>query len=147
MTPKNILIPTDFGLGAEHALDYACSLAAKLGATIHLVNALGAMLPELPVAVTGSTIEKITERHHAELAKLAEPRRILATIGQLLIKPGDARDAILEAIDEVHADLVVMGTHGRRGVGRLVLGSVAEDIARRAPCPVLLVRANKVGAP
>src|SRR5690348_1313749 len=52
MTPTNILVPTDFSECAERALDYACALAAKLGAKVHVVNAIGATLPELPVALS-----------------------------------------------------------------------------------------------
>ena len=52
MIPANILVPIDFSACAEHALDYACDLAAKLGARIHVINAIGATLPELSVALT-----------------------------------------------------------------------------------------------
>lgn len=60
--------------------------------------------------------------------------------GPAIVETGEARDGILKAAKEVSADLIVIGSHGRRGVKRLVLGSVAEDIVRRAPCPVLVVR-------
>ena len=53
---------------------------------------------------------------------------------------GDARDVICQTAKEVHADLIVMGTHGRRGVTRALLGSVTENVVRQAPCPVLTVR-------
>jgi nucleotide-binding universal stress UspA family protein len=59
-----------------------------------------------------------------------------------MLRKGDARTAILAFAEELHPDLIVMGTHGRRGVSRLVLGSVAESVARTAPCPVLLVRSG-----
>jgi nucleotide-binding universal stress UspA family protein len=143
MTPQNILVPTDFSEGADHALDYACDLAAKLGATIHVVNALGAALPELNVAMTESMIEKLLGGHHAALEKLAEPRRARAKFGTLLVRAGDARDAILATARDVGADLIVMGTHGRRGFSRLMLGSVTEGVVRRAECPVLAVRPLK----
>jgi len=138
--PTNILVPIDFTDGTEAALDYACALASKLGATVHLVNALGAPLPDVPGELSGTRIDDITESHQVELARLANERRAVAPIGQLQVRPGNPPDAIVEAIDEVHADLVVMGTHARRGVKRIVLGSVAEEVTRRAGCPVLLVR-------
>ena len=79
----------------------------------------------------------------AELEKLAGARSALAKFGRLIVLPGDARDAILQVADEIHADMIVMGTHGRRGISHLVLGSVAEEIVRRATCPVVTVRQEK----
>lgn len=143
MTPSNILVPTDFSDCAEHALDYASALGAKLGATVHLMNALGAALPELSVALTDAMIRNLERVHQERLDQLADPRRSQVAIGSTIVKSGDARDAIIEAAQELDADLIVIGTHGRRGVSRLVLGSVAEDVMRRAPCPVLLVRMTK----
>lgn len=140
MKPERLLVPIDFSSYAEHALDYACALAQQLDATVHLVNALGGMLPEIPPAVSGTRLDEMIDRHHTELARLADARRTIAKIGSVRVKEGDPRDVIFAAIDELDVDLVVMATHGRRGIGRLVIGSVAEDIARRARCPVLLVR-------
>jgi universal stress protein A len=141
--PHNILVPIDFSERTEHALDYACMLAEKLGATVHLVHAIGAALPELSVALTEEMLETLRRDATAGLEKLAEPRRPRVAFGQLLIHPGDPRDAILEAAESLRPDLIVIGSHGRRGVSRALLGSVAEDVVRRAPCPVLVVRAPK----
>ncbi len=142
MLPRNILVPIDFSTGAERALDYACELAAKTGATIHLVNGIGAALPELSVALTDQMIATLREGSRAALEKLVAARPN-STFGRLIVVPGDARDAILETAITLPADLIVMGTHGRRGISRLVLGSVAEYIVRHAPCPVLSVRGDK----
>jgi nucleotide-binding universal stress UspA family protein len=147
MTPKNILVPLDFSACSEQALDYACALGAKLGATIHIVNALGAQLPELNVALTETMIHDLISGHETALQKLADPRRPLVHVGKVLVKSGDARDAILETARELDADLIVMGTHGRRGITRFVVGSVTEDVVRRAPCPVLAVRPKSKGQP
>jgi universal stress protein A len=140
MLPQNLLVPIDFSACAERALDYACTLAGKLGAKVHLVNAIGALLPELSIALTDQMITSMRQGNAVALDKLVEPRRAIATFGQVLVSDGDARDAILRAAESVHADLIVIGTHGRRGLSRVLLGSVAEDILRRAPCPVLAVR-------
>jgi nucleotide-binding universal stress UspA family protein len=140
MIPTNILVPIDFSPCAEHALDYACDLAAKLGARVHVINAIGATLPELSVALTDQMISSIRHNNAAVLAKLLEPRRKVAAFGEVAVVDNDARDAILQAARAVHADLIVIGTHGRRGLSRVLLGSVAEDVVRRAPCPVLTVR-------
>ena len=144
MTPKRLLVPIDFSTAAEHALDYACALAAPLGATVHVVNAIGAVLPELSVALSEHMLATLRTEHAAALQKLVDPRRALATFGEVLVEPGDARDAIVAVAKRLDADLIVIGTHGRRGFSRFMLGSVAEDVLRRAPCPVLAVRKGDV---
>ena len=142
MTAMNILVPTDFSVCAERALDYACPLAGKLGATIHVINAIGAVLPEMSVAMTDQMIETIRHNNAAALDKLVAPRRALAKFGSVQVLEGDARDTILRIAKALPADLIVIGTHGRRGIRRALLGSVAEDVLRRAPCPVLTVRSE-----
>lgn len=146
MLPKNILVPTDLSEGAEHALDYACELAAKLEATVHLVHviaipALG--IPELGVAVTSTMIDQLIGENQNAIDALADARRSKATIGEVLLKTGDPRDTIDHTAKELGVDLIVMGTHGRRGFSRALLGSVAETVVRSAPCPVLTVRNPK----
>ncbi len=140
MMARTVLVPLDFSECSLRALDYACSLSEKLGATVHVVTALGAGLPELSLALTDSVIESMRTRAQEQLAKVMKAREGLAKLGRGIVEIGDARDGILHAAVETGADLIVIGSHGRRGVTRLVLGSVAEDIVRRAPCPVLVVR-------
>lgn len=143
MLPKTILVPTDLGEGAEEALDYACELASKLGATIHVLNVIGipAMgVPELGVAITSSVIDSVITENQAALDKLVAARCKHATFGQALLRTGDARDIINQTAKEIGADLIVMSTHGRRGLSRMLIGSVAESVVRTAPCPVLAVR-------
>jgi len=145
MLPKHILVPTDLSEGAEEALDYACELAAQFGATIHLLNvisipALG--VPELGVAMASSVIDSLIQDNKTALDALAQRKCAKATIGQQLLRTGDARDVIINAAKELGVDLIVMGTHGRRGVSRALLGSVTETVVRSAPCPVLTVRAH-----
>ena len=145
MLPKNILVPTDLSVHAEDALEYACELAQKLDATIHLVNVIGIPalgVPELGVAVTSTMIDSMVSENQQALDALVARCRPGVSIGQVLMKTGDARDMIDEAAKEVSADLIVMGTHGRRGVSRALLGSIAESVVRSAPCPVLTIRSN-----
>lgn len=150
MLPKNILVPSDLSVHAEEALDYACELANRLGATVHLVNVIGipAMgVPELGLALTTTMIDSLVSDNHRALTALAERRSGQATFGQILMKTGDARDMIDQAALDVDADLIVMGTHGRRGVSRALLGSVAETVVRTAPCPVLTIRSREKKEP
>jgi nucleotide-binding universal stress UspA family protein len=145
MLPKNILVPTDLSLHAEAAFDYACELAAKLDATVHLVNVIGIPalgVPELGVAVTSTMIDSMIADNQQALDALAARHRGDTRIGQILMKTGDARDMIDQAAKELGADLIVMGTHGRRGFSRALLGSVAETVVRTAPCPVLTIRSR-----
>ena len=143
MLPKEILVPTDLSEGAETALDYACELAAPLGARVHLLHVIGIPVlgvPELGVALTSTVIDTLIQDNQAALDKIAQSKAATTTIGQVLLKTGDARDVINQTAKELQVDLIVMGTHGRRGVSRALLGSVTETVVRSAPCPVLAVR-------
>jgi nucleotide-binding universal stress UspA family protein len=145
MLPKLILVPTDFSANAEQALDYACALAATLGATIRLVHAVPMPPSTLQAALSEEVLVQLVREHHEALEKLAAPRRALAGFGEASVETGDPRDTIVRVAKELGAELIVMGTHGRRGLSRVVMGSVAEDVIRHAPCPVLTVR-SKQGA-
>lgn len=139
MLPKNILVPTDFSRCATDALDYACELAKTLGATIHLVHCFGPASPEMNLTLTAAMID--TLRGGAMLAL----ENIVAAhsdtrFGRLALVRADPRDGILETARDLASDLIVIGTHGRRGISRLLLGSVAEEVLRRAECPVLTLR-------
>src|SRR5690349_12288709 len=93
--PKNILVPVDFSPFSGHALDYAVALATKLGAKVHLVNVVGfppVGVPELGVALAASIIEDTVRANQVELAKLADARRGSGTIGEVMVRTGDARD-------------------------------------------------------
>jgi nucleotide-binding universal stress UspA family protein len=143
MLPKNILVPSDLSEAAEHAFDYACELAKTLGAKVHLLNVIGVPVlgvPELGVAITSSVIDSLVAENQSALDKLAAKRAGRCEIGEVLLRTGDARDVINQTAKELDIDLIVMGTHGRRGVSRALLGSVAETVVRSAPCPVLTVR-------
>jgi nucleotide-binding universal stress UspA family protein len=144
--PSKILVPTDFSAQAEYALDYACTLAAKLDATVSILNVLGVPslgVPELGAAMTASVIDDMIKDNQAGLDSLADARRSIAKIDQVLLRTGDARDMIPNVAEEIDADLIVMGTHGRRGLSRALLGSVAEYVVRVSKVPVLTVRAKK----
>lgn len=145
--PSKILVPIDFSTCSEQALDYAITLADRLGGTVHLVSAIGIPalgVPEVGVGITSTMIDKLVTENQAALDKLAASRNGgKKIIGQVLLRTGDARDVILQAVEELKADLIVMGTHGRRGISRALLGSVAETVVRTSPVPVLTVRGRK----
>jgi nucleotide-binding universal stress UspA family protein len=144
--PKQILVPIDFSPYSEHALDYALMLAHQLDATVNLVNVVGipaSGAPEIGLAFTASMIDKMTVDNQQALDKLAAQHRNGSRIGKVIVHAGDARDAILHTAEQIGADLIIMGTHGRRGLSRALLGSVAETIVRTSNVPVLTVRGKK----
>lgn len=144
--PKTILVATDFSEHADYALEYAVNLGAQLDATLHLVHAITVPIaggPELAVAFGPSMVESLTKYAQAALDTRVERYRSRVTLAPTRIEIGDPRDVIERAAEQIGADLIVIGTHGRRGVKRLLLGSVAEAIVRTASCPVLTLRPKR----
>jgi nucleotide-binding universal stress UspA family protein len=140
--PSIILVPTDFSAVAEDALRYAVALAKRLDARLVVLDVIGIPalgVPELGLAVTSAMIESTVIANRATLDELVE-NHCKGVPCEPLLRTGDARDVINAVATEVKADLIVMGSHGRRGIARFVLGSVAEAVVRTAPCPVLTVR-------
>ena len=143
MKITNILVPTDFSACSEQALDYALEVAAKLDARVHLLSVIGVPtygVAELGVGITAPMIDNLIADNQTALDQVARDKKGIA---QTLVRVGDARDVILRTAEELTADLIVMGTHGRRGISRALLGSVAEMIVRTSPVPVLTVRGRK----
>jgi nucleotide-binding universal stress UspA family protein len=142
VTPKTILVPTDLGEGSEAALDYACDLARPFGARIHLVSAVSIPalgVPELGVAMTGSVVDGMMADTLHGLEALIERNKHRGAFAKPVLKSGDPVDIINETATEVGADLIVMTTHGRTGVARWLLGSVAEMVVRTSLIPVLTI--------
>jgi nucleotide-binding universal stress UspA family protein len=143
-TPKirRILVAHDFGETAERALECALDLAAPLGAHVTVMHAYEIpvlSVPDGPVLSVG-LIEEIERAASVALDKvLAHAQRPGVEVDSSL-RQGVAWMEIAAAAKEMKADLVVVGTHGRRGVSRALLGSVAEKVVRTAPCPVMTVR-------
>jgi len=142
MLPKTILVPTDFSAGAEHALEYAIELARKLDAKIQLLHVVPSemLAAELGVVASSQMIESMQDASRKQLASLVAAHGGKVPLEPPVLETGDPRTWIEATARKLPADLVVMSTHGRRGVKRLLLGSVAEAVVRCSPCPVLLVR-------
>jgi nucleotide-binding universal stress UspA family protein len=138
----HILIPIDSSDTADDAAEYGADLASRLGADVTLLNAYSLNIVATPDAVFAPTPEELNALRQAALAHLEAVATKLTRPGLSITcatREGPASDAILEFARQQKVDLVVMGTHGRRGVAHLVLGSVAEQVLRRSPCPVLTV--------
>ena len=141
--PKHILVPTDFSDSALIALDYAVELAAKLDAKLHVVNVIGftAFGSEYGIAFSPDLVTGVYEANRKSLELLIAQRASKASFGPALLETGEPHGVIGKVAIKVHADLIVMGTHGRRGFRRFFIGSVAESVTRTSTCPVLLMRA------
>lgn len=140
--PRNILVPIDFSEQSEKAATAACALAAKTGATVHLVHAYVIPVESVGLAHTVSQqyVEQFVAESTTQLRELAGRLCPGARLGPFQVVSGDPREVIVEKAQELHAELIVMGTHGRRGLKRALMGSVAESVARTAHCSVLVVR-------
>jgi len=136
-----ILHPTDFSERSGFALELACGLARDYGARLVLLH-----VAAQPVIAYGEGVVPPQEDYEDYEAELREKLHRLEVPDVRIrverrLKEGDPVAEILGVAQETGADLIVMGTHGRTGLGRLLMGSVAEEVVRQAACPVLTVRA------
>ncbi len=142
---KSILVPVDFGESSGEALALAIDLAKQYGSALTLFHAVD--IPAYGYGAVGfSAVDVLTPMQEAARerldALLAEVRKECLEAKGILTS-GVVWREIIAAIDERKPDLVVMGTHGRRGIGRAIVGSVAEKVVRLSPAPVLTVRAKE----
>jgi nucleotide-binding universal stress UspA family protein len=136
---KNILVATDFGESSDSAVEFAAYLANVFGAALTLLHSF-----EIPaLGLDGAVpfpVDLITPLHDEAkrnlATRLAELQKVVPR-AQSVLTSGSPCAAILEASDQRGADLIVMGTHGRRGLSRALLGSVAERTVRLSRIPVL----------
>lgn len=135
---KKILCPIDPADDLTSSLDVACSLAQEGDGTVYLLYVIPVVLSSAP----GVNPLPVSESEaQAMLRKIAREHLEGKVAYQIYTKVGgQPANVILAAIEELGVDSVVIGTHGRQGLGRLVLGSVAERVVRESPCPVLTVR-------
>lgn len=141
MNVKNILCPVDYSESGNAAITYASSLAKEYDAEIHLVH-----IYDLPLAYVdgGFASAPIPSVPPADLdGEQSKLNAVTPTSGvkyrhRLVV--GSPVDELVKYVTEQNIDLIVMGTHGRTGLGRLLMGSVAEGVVRRASCPVLTIK-------
>jgi nucleotide-binding universal stress UspA family protein len=150
--PRRILVPVDFSECARASLDVAVDLARRFDAEIEALHVW-----ETPTYVTPELMLWAPDTGKRSLAEFARTQaghamqQLLASVEKSgarvhgRVDTGAISDVILAAAAD--ADLVVIGTHGRTGIAHALLGSVAERVVRRSPCPVLTVRAPAVAAP
>jgi nucleotide-binding universal stress UspA family protein len=135
---RRILYPTDFSEVSASAFRLACGLAGDYKGRLVILH----VVP--PPQSHGEVVARQQgDGYHADLWRMLEhlrPEDAALRIERRL-EDGDPAETILRVADEERADLIVLGTHGRGALGKLLLGSVAEKVVRRAPCPVLTTNA------
>jgi len=137
---KTVLFPTDFSTVADEALEYAASLAKERGAKLLIVHVaeppaaygIGEMYYGVPDPDT-PYLERLLEQVVPKTVAVAYEHRLLL---------GDPANEITRLAKEEGVEMIVMSTHGRTGLGRALMGSVAELVVRRADCPVLTLKAK-----
>lgn len=151
---RRILVPTDFSEGANAALGYALSLARAVGAEVevlHVLDPSGYFL-QIPPSGMPSTGEYDLGGIALEDAKLALAASVdlhgdLGVHVEQRVEIGAPTERILQRAKDSGCDLVIIGTHGRRGLARMLLGSVAAEVVKRATCPVLTWRPVSASVP
>jgi nucleotide-binding universal stress UspA family protein len=147
MTPfRRILFATDFSPASRRAFASALGLARSQRAALTLLTVIPpvVVVPEQYLdAVTMDRLDAQARRWSRQhLARLAARAAKAGVRAEVLLRDGDVADEITRACRSTKADLLVIGTHGRRGVRRFFLGSVADRLVATAPCPVLTVRGS-----
>ncbi|WP_165250830.1 universal stress protein [Paludisphaera soli] len=140
-----ILAPTDFSTHSEDALRYACGLAERFQAELHVVHVLSEMIPASPDPLLMPVMppqfyEEDERRARESLLTAIKPEWGTPAGFATAVCWGAPTEAIVDYAAANHVDLIVIATHGRTGLSHVLLGSVAERIVREAPCPVLTVR-------
>jgi nucleotide-binding universal stress UspA family protein len=141
---KKILCPVDFFPASDAAVNYAAALAATYDAEVHLLHVLtpiAAGTYEFAIDTT-DFMKKMEERSMEEMNRLTARLRASRIVMESQLRTGDVYDEIKGAIEDVKPDLIVMGTHGRRGVERWFMGSTTEKLLRHAPVPLVTISAT-----
>lgn len=138
---QKILCPVDFDENSLVALDSAAEIVRKNGGTIFLLHVIPQVIQPIGMPADVSLYEEPERAARMRLEEIAR-EHLTGAAHQVMTWVGEPAASILKMQRKVGADLIVIGTHGRRGWSRLFLGSVAEQVVREAPCPVLTLRSH-----
>jgi universal stress protein A len=141
---QRILVPTDFSDHSHNALRYGVALAEKFGAELHLLHVIQDLAVYQPDSVTvgppmAPPVAALTAAARVALQKLIEDHRLEDFHARADVLEGPPVEAIVDYAYEHNIDLIVIATHGRGWLAHFLLGSVAEKVVRKAPCPVMAV--------
>lgn len=140
---QKILVPVDFSETSNFALDYAIEMAKKLGASVTVMHTFELPIYSFPdgaLVASAEVASSIVNGSTQGLAATVAERKRSGVPLESALRQGRADQEIVAFAKVCGADIIVMGTHGRHGLTRALLGSVAEKVVRTAPCPVLTVR-------
>ena len=145
---KRILVPVDFSEHSREALKYGCALSEKFGSELHLLHVLQdlvAMVPEPGLAFPppGDYMQELQQSAEQSLARLPDDSWPCGGTVVRCVRQGPPFVEIIRYAKENEIDLITIGTHGRSGLAHMLLGSVAEKVIRKAPCPVLSIRPDQ----
>jgi universal stress protein A len=139
-----IVIPTDFSDRSLRALPYALGLAEKYGAEVKILYVNEPALPVSDMAWVGVDDRALKDERVAgareNLERILRDQIPPEVTAEAAIRSGAAVDEIIRFADETHADLIIMATHGRSGLSHILMGSTAEQVIRKASCPVLTLK-------
>lgn len=144
MNVKRILFPVDFSEGSDNALPYAADMAKHYGAKLYLFHVIQDIAEATGWYVPHVSLDELYRDMEKNAAKQMEKYGIeelrgVKDIERIVVK-GTPYKEILQFAGENETDIIVIGTHGRKGLDRVIFGSTAEKVVRDAPCPVLSVR-------
>ena len=142
---KRILAPIDFTEISDHALDYAVDLAQQLGASVTVMHAYELPIYGFPDGALVATVEvvaRISQASQEALQAAVSARQDRGVPLTAVLRDGVPWEEIVRVASEINTDLIVLGTHGRRGLRRAILGSVAENVIRTSMRPVLAIHAK-----
>jgi nucleotide-binding universal stress UspA family protein len=138
-----ILLATDLSPTTDLATDWAFALASQHRASLLVVSVIDPRELRLPGGRFGMRVDQVRARREEAATALVERGRSIGVAVTFLVWTGEPGESIVAAAEAEEVDLLLVGAHGRGAIGRLVLGSVSEHVARHAPCPVLVVRAPR----
>src|SRR6056297_424103 len=135
---NDILVPTDGSQGAKAALEHGIEIASKWDATLHALYVVDTRL-----ARSGPLLKTLRDEGRKALrdVEVTGTQAGLTVVAEIV--EGNPHEEILDYASEHGTDMVIMGTHGRTGLDRVVMGSVAERVVRRSPVPILTVRGEE----
>ncbi len=148
MEIKNILFPTDFLEGSKEAVPYAVDLAEKYNATLHIVHVIQDITQASGLYVPHVAVDELFKSLYEEADKeirrvyLEETRKLKDKVKYAVLR-GVPYEEIIRYAEDNGIDLIVIASHGRKGLDRLFFGSTAEKVVRNARCPVLTVRVSE----
>jgi nucleotide-binding universal stress UspA family protein len=140
---RRILVPTDFTETSDHAVDWALGVAAKVGGKVTLMHAYELPIigfPDGTIIATPTIASHIADGSRAALDATVKRIAARGVSVESVLKEGIIYEEINAVAEAIDADLIVIGTHGRKGLARALLGSVAENVIRTATRPVVTIR-------